>query len=55
MAQPLFAALEEKYRLPAGLLDSVWSAESSRGQNMLSPKGAQGISGSCQRPQPSTV
>lgn len=42
MAQPLFTALEEQYRLPAGLLDSVWSAESSRGQNMLSLKGAQG-------------
>lgn len=42
MAQPLFTALEEQYRLPAGLLDSVWSAESSRGKNMLSPKGAQG-------------
>ncbi|PTN50654.1 hypothetical protein DAI43_15550 [Achromobacter xylosoxidans] len=42
MAQPLFAALEEQYRLPTGLLDSVWAAESSRGQNMLSPKGAKG-------------
>lgn len=42
MAQPLFASLEEQYRLPAGLLDSVWAAESSRGQNMLSPKGAKG-------------
>lgn len=42
MAQPLFASLEEQYRLPSGLLDSVWAAESSRGQNMLSPKGAKG-------------
>lgn len=42
MAQPLFAALEDEFRLPTGLLDSVWSAESSRGQNMLSPKGAKG-------------
>ncbi|EJM25134.1 putative soluble lytic transglycosylase fused to an ABC-type amino acid-binding protein [Pseudomonas sp. GM21] len=38
----LFAQLEQKNRLPSGLLDAVWSAESSRGQNMQSPKGAQG-------------
>lgn len=38
----LFAQLEQKNNLPPGLLDAVWSAESSRGQNMQSPKGAQG-------------
>lgn len=38
----LFNQLEQKNGLPAGLLDAVWSAESSRGQNMQSPKGAQG-------------
>lgn len=37
-----FSALEKKYGLPSGLLDSVWRQESSRGKNMLSPKGAQG-------------
>lgn len=37
-----FAALERQYSLPAGLLDAVWMQESSRGKNMLSPKGAQG-------------
>lgn len=37
-----FSALEKKYNLPSGLLDSVWKQESSRGKNMLSPKGAQG-------------
>lgn len=37
-----FAALERQYGLPAGLLDAVWMQESSRGKNMLSPKGAQG-------------
>ncbi len=38
----LFAELESKYRLPSGLLDSVWSAESQRGKSMLSPAGAEG-------------
>lgn len=38
----LFAALEDKWNLPAGLLDAVWSAESGRGRNMTSPAGAQG-------------
>ncbi len=38
----LFASLESKYRLPAGLLDSVWAQESSRGKHMLSPAGAKG-------------
>lgn len=37
-----FSSLEKKYGLPSGLLDSVWQQESSRGKNMLSPKGAQG-------------
>lgn len=37
-----FSALEKQYGLPAGLLDAVWLQESSRGKNMLSPKGAQG-------------
>lgn len=37
-----FSDLEKKYNLPSGLLDSVWKQESSRGKNMLSPKGAQG-------------
>ena len=35
-------ALENKYGLPKGLLDSVWAAESGRGKNMNSPAGAQG-------------
>lgn len=38
----LFNQLEGQYGLPAGLLDSVWAAESGRGRAMLSPKGAQG-------------
>lgn len=37
-----FSQLERDNRLPAGLLDSVWNAESRRGQSMLSPAGAQG-------------
>lgn len=42
-AAALFGALERQYGLPKGLLDSVWYAESSRGQGtMTSPKGAQG-------------
>jgi len=40
--QSLFASLEDRFNLPKGLLDSDWSAESSRGKNMLSPKGAMG-------------
>ncbi|MEX3614388.1 MAG: lytic transglycosylase domain-containing protein, partial [Burkholderia gladioli] len=36
------SGLEEKYRLPAGLLDSVWQTESGRGKNMLSSSGAKG-------------
>lgn len=36
------SALEKKYGLPPGLLDRIWSQESSRGTNMLSPAGAQG-------------
>ena len=38
----LFSGLEQQYGLPSGLLDSVWSAESSRGLKMKSPAGAQG-------------
>ncbi|QNK74203.1 transglycosylase SLT domain-containing protein [Variovorax sp. PAMC28562] len=38
----IFNSLESQYGLPAGLLDSVWSAESARGRNMVSPAGAQG-------------
>lgn len=38
----LFQALENRYGLPTGLLDSDWAAESGRGKNMLSPKGARG-------------
>jgi soluble lytic murein transglycosylase-like protein len=41
-AATLFAQLEAKYNLPPGLLDKVWSAESSRGVKMRSPKGAKG-------------
>jgi soluble lytic murein transglycosylase-like protein len=38
----LFARLEKEHNLPAGLLNSVYMAESSGGKNLLSPKGAQG-------------
>jgi soluble lytic murein transglycosylase-like protein len=38
----LFSGLEKQYGLPGGLLDAVWSTESSRGKNMQSPAGAQG-------------
>ncbi|MBW9336196.1 lytic transglycosylase domain-containing protein [Herbaspirillum sp. RU 5E] len=42
-AAALFGSLERQYGLPRGLLDSVWYAESTRGQGtMISPKGAQG-------------
>jgi hypothetical protein len=41
----LFAALERKYGLPAGLLDKVWLRESGRGKNMLSSAGAKGHMG----------
>ena len=38
-----FAALEKKYGLPSGMLDAIWSLESSRGKgDMISPKGATG-------------
>jgi len=37
-----FADLEKKYNLPEGMLDKIWSIESSRGSNMVSPKGATG-------------
>ena len=35
-------ALEKSYGLPAGIMDKLWSAESGRGQNMLSKAGAMG-------------
>ena len=38
----LFAKLEKQYQLPAGLLDGVYNAESSRGKNLHSKKGAIG-------------
>ncbi len=38
----LFSNLEAQYRLPRGLLDSVWAVESGRGANMLSSAGAMG-------------
>ena len=40
--QAYLNGLEKKYGLPPGVLDSVWAAESSRGVNMESPKGALG-------------
>ena len=33
-AGQIFSSLEEQYRLPPGLIDSVWAAESSRGTNL---------------------
>ena len=42
MANPLFDQIEQKFGLPGGLLDAVWSQESARGKYMLSPAGAQG-------------
>jgi hypothetical protein len=36
------SAVEQKYHLSKGLLDSMWLQESSRGKNMLSPAGAMG-------------
>lgn len=41
-SKKLFSSLEEKYALPAGLLDSIWATESARGKNMLSGAGAKG-------------
>lgn len=38
----LFSRLEKQNGLPPGLLSSIYSAESSRGKNLLSPKGAKG-------------
>lgn len=38
----LFSQLEKQNGLPAGLLSSIYSAESSRGKNLVSPKGALG-------------
>ena len=36
------AGLEQKYGIPKGIMDTVWSTESGRGKNMNSPAGAQG-------------
>lgn len=38
----LFASLEQKYDLPAGLIDSDYAAESGRGKYLHSPAGAEG-------------
>lgn len=40
--QKHLSMLEAKHKLPSGILDNVWDAESSRGKNLLSPVGAQG-------------
>jgi hypothetical protein len=40
--QAYLRSLEQKYGLPAGMLDRVWKTESARGTQMLSPAGAQG-------------
>lgn len=40
--QARLTMLEKQYGLPPGVLDRVWSAESSRGVNMVSPAGALG-------------
>lgn len=34
--------LESRWGLPSGMLDKIWSIESNRGQNMVSPAGATG-------------
>lgn len=41
-SQARLSELEQKYALPAGLLDRVWAKESGRGRNMVSPAGAEG-------------
>ncbi|EPF2621970.1 lytic transglycosylase domain-containing protein [Yersinia enterocolitica] len=40
--QARLTQLEAQYDLPATILDRVYQAESGRGKNLLSPKGAQG-------------
>lgn len=40
--QKRLSQLESQHNLPSGLLDKLWSAESSRGKNLLSNKGAEG-------------
>jgi len=40
--ESLFSKLEKQNGLPSGLLSSIYSAESSRGKNLVSPKGALG-------------
>jgi len=37
-----FESKEKKYNLPSGMLDFLWQQESTRGKNMVSPKGATG-------------
>lgn len=39
---PEFESKEKKYNLPSGMLDFLWQQESTRGKNMVSPKGATG-------------
>lgn len=41
-AQGRLTALESKYGLPTGLLDTIWNTESGRGKNMRSGAGAMG-------------
>lgn len=41
-AGAVFAELEKRDGLPAGVLDSMWQQESGRGKNMLSDAGAKG-------------
>jgi len=36
------SAVEKKFGLPEGMLDRIWSMESGRGKNMVSPVGATG-------------
>lgn len=42
VAEKQLTEVEQRYQLPPGLLDKVWKQESSRGANLLSPKGAKG-------------
>lgn len=41
-SKAILEGAEKKYGLPTGMLDRIWSIESSRGKNMVSPKGATG-------------
>lgn len=38
----MFAGLEQQYGLPSGILDALWSQETSRGKNMVSKTGVIG-------------